>query len=251
MNEILEWNKDRRRYVDEIIEEAESGDSSSKCCLAMLLIGNFSEEYRGIGPGPDFDRAFKIVNESVSEGYVRGKYELSMFHEEGWGTKKDLNKAFDLLFEAVNYDFENNNLDPSNAIKLGGFYEAGKGTEQSYKEAFKWYKIASEGNYNPEGGKAKIAEFYLEGKGIEKNSEKAFILFQDVYEKISRNNFQKKLKNRVMNRIGRMYLKGDGTDMDKLKAYNYFWAAAKEGCVDSQNDLDLLCKESPWVLSNK
>ncbi|MFA5232901.1 MAG: hypothetical protein WC390_00755 [Sulfurimonas sp.] len=47
--------------------------------------------------------------------------------------------------------------------------------------------------------------------------------------------------------LGVNYYNGEGGKVNKYKAYEHFKIAAKEGNVRAQNNLDFLCKESPWA----
>jgi hypothetical protein len=47
--------------------------------------------------------------------------------------------------------------------------------------------------------------------------------------------------------LGVMFYDGDELNQDKIKAYHYFLLAAKQGNLTAQDNLDILCKESPWA----
>ena len=47
--------------------------------------------------------------------------------------------------------------------------------------------------------------------------------------------------------LGSLYYKGQGVPLNKIKAYQYWMKAAKEGDADAQDNLDVLCRESPWA----
>jgi len=44
-----------------------------------------------------------------------------------------------------------------------------------------------------------------------------------------------------------MYAEGLGVPLDKIKAYQYWKKAVKQGDPDAQYYLDILCKENPWA----
>ncbi len=44
-----------------------------------------------------------------------------------------------------------------------------------------------------------------------------------------------------------MYVMGKGVKNDKIKVYQYWMRAAKQGNAKAQDNLDKLCKQSPWV----
>jgi TPR repeat protein len=44
-----------------------------------------------------------------------------------------------------------------------------------------------------------------------------------------------------------MYAMGQGAKQDKIKSYQYWMKAAKQGNKTAQNNLDILCQQSPWA----
>jgi TPR repeat protein len=44
-----------------------------------------------------------------------------------------------------------------------------------------------------------------------------------------------------------MYYNGQGVKVNKTKAYELLLKAAKEGNSTAQENLDIVCKESPWA----
>lgn len=53
------------------------------------------------------------------------------------------------------------------------------------------------------------------------------------------------------NNLAVAYCSGEGVEINKVKAkvkaYEHFRVAAKQGHQDAQNNLNILCKESPWA----
>lgn len=47
--------------------------------------------------------------------------------------------------------------------------------------------------------------------------------------------------------LGLAYFYGRGVEMNKIKAYEHWRAAAKQGNTGAQENLDILCSESPWA----
>ena len=47
--------------------------------------------------------------------------------------------------------------------------------------------------------------------------------------------------------LGVAYYYGEGIGMNKIKAYEHWRAAAKQGLAQAQKNLDFLCSESPWA----
>ena len=34
---------------------------------------------------------------------------------------------------------------------------------------------------------------------------------------------------------------------DKIKAYKYYMISAQQGCIEAQDNLDIMCRKSPWA----
>ena len=49
------------------------------------------------------------------------------------------------------------------------------------------------------------------------------------------------------NNLGVSYYKGQGVSLNRIKAYQYWMKAAKQGSAEAQHNLDVLCRESPWA----
>jgi len=47
--------------------------------------------------------------------------------------------------------------------------------------------------------------------------------------------------------VGVMYYYGLGVPLNKIKVYQYWMKAAKQGDAEAQRNLDILCRESPWA----
>ena len=77
-----------------------------------------------------------IQNKSANNGYDSGQYKLGLCYENGIGTKKDYNKAFEWYLKSAN------NGKFAGYYNLGKCYHYGLGTEVNTKEAVVWYKKA-------------------------------------------------------------------------------------------------------------
>lgn len=51
----------------------------------------------------------------------------------------------------------------------------------------------------------------------------------------------------VNTNLGLAYALGKGVETNKIKAYEHWSIAAKQGGQEAQNNLDMLCKQSPWA----
>lgn len=81
---------------------------------------------------------FKLDMILAKRGDADAMYYVGNAFEEGRGTQKDLNKAFEWYSKAAKQDHY------AAQYKMGVFYENGKGVKQDIKKAMDWYKQAAE-----------------------------------------------------------------------------------------------------------
>lgn len=104
-----------------------------------------------------------------------------------------------------------------------------------FKDAAKNYSIAAKDNILGANFNAGFCFYKSE------DYEESLKFFRKI-EKNNSDNYGESL-----NFIGLMTEKGNGTKQNKIKAYNYYMEAAKIGNKNAQENLDYLCKNSPWA----
>lgn len=149
--------------------------------------------------------------------------------------------------------------------KLGKAYDAGRGVEQDYQNAAKWYQKSAELGYL--NAQYNLAVLYENGDGVSKDIDKAFFWFSKAaeqgdpeaqcnigtmyadgtgvsrdltsaiewYSKAAMQNYAE-----AMNHLGAIYEKGDGIDVDMLKAVEWYTKAAELGYAVAQSNLGML-----------
>jgi TPR repeat protein len=116
--------------------------------------------------------------------------------------------------------------------ELGLMYFKGQGVEQSYKEAFKWFRVsAQKGLPN--------AQFYLglmyyEGKAVARNYSNALYLFLAA---------AKQGQSEAQFTLGDMYISGQGVKRNNIKAYAWTSIAYKNGYNLAEQNLQILNKK--------
>ena len=144
---------------------------------------------------------------------------IAMMHYDGHGTKKDVNKAKQILQSQAQKN------DMSAEYYLGSIYL----DEKNYKQALLWYKKSAEqGNmlaYND------LGYMYLEGEGVKKDYTKALDYFTKAIEKGNTNSKAS---------LGRMYENGWGVNQDIPKAVILIREAADFGSRVGQYHLGRL-----------
>jgi len=130
-----------------------------------------------------------------------------------------------------------------------------------------WYDKAANQGY-PDAQYA-LAVIYSKGDGVAIDYLKAAHLFEEaakdnilgahinacyMYEDAKAYTeafqcYQEETSNRTeaLNNLGTCYATGKGVKLNKPKAYQYYLQAVKEGSVEAQQNLDLLCKKSSWA----
>jgi len=146
------------------------------------------------------------------------------------GFSKDNKQAADFYKKAA----ELNNVE--GLYNTGVMYMNGRGVEKNYKKAMKCYKKALKGGYD----NALTNIEYMVGNGL---GDKADMEEVVNYYKIAA---EKGVLVAQFN-LGLIYYMGESIEKDKIQAYKYWMMAAKQGNTHVQNNIDILCKESPWA----
>jgi len=158
---------------------------------------------------------------TISEPKERKNYYMELVHELA---AKEIAPA---MMEVCQRFFDNGNYD--NAVQvigyleklsgkgdsyamllLGSIYYTGKGVEQSYKDAVKWYEMAAEGLESY--GLCNLGYCYYYGRDIDVN-------FKRAYECFSLSAYMR--NPNAMYKLGDMYYYGNHVREDKDAAY--FW----------------------------
>ncbi len=159
-------------------------------------------------------------------GYAGPQWVLGTRYETGDGVTEDLTEAAKWYRKAA----EQGHKDAQ--VHLGSLYYFGKGVARDVSESTKWFRKAAEQGdtiaqyfvgrlYYIDGDYAGAAEWYRKAaEGGESAAQLA---------------------------LGYAYIEGQGVQMNKIEAYNWWLKAAKQGQKHAQNNLDILCQKSPWA----
>ncbi|KAJ3294013.1 hypothetical protein HDU76_006990 [Blyttiomyces sp. JEL0837] len=109
--------------------------SASTMAFICEILGGF---YRiGVGCSPDLNTAFRYLHRSAVLGSVDGFVGLAAMYERGYGIVKDDAMAFAMYLKSA----EKGHV--LSMLKVGHFYETGKGTSINFAEAKYWYHQAA------------------------------------------------------------------------------------------------------------
>ena len=121
----------------------------------------------GWGVKKDEQKAFDLMSKSAAQSYPDALFSLSIMYSEGEVVKKDEKLAFTLMEKAANKKLA------SAQYNLGVMYAQGKGTHLNSAKAASWYEKAAKQNYAL--AQFNLALMYYEGKGVKKSTEMSYV----------------------------------------------------------------------------
>ena len=121
----------------------------------------------GWGVRRDPQKAFEYMSLSAAQNYPDALFNLSVMYSEGEVVKKDLTAAFALMEKAANKEL------PSAQFNLGVMYADGIGVDRNIAKAARWYEIAARQNYTL--AQFNLALMYFEGKGVKKSTQMSYV----------------------------------------------------------------------------
>lgn len=114
---------------------------------------------------------------------------------------------------------ENDSVNRAVALNiLGNCYYSGKGVEQSYVEAVKYYRLSAELGYH--WGEYNLATCYYDGEGVTKDFVEAVRLFKLAAEEDNAS---------ALSYLGLCHHFGEGVEKNLVEAVNYYRRAAELG----------------------
>ena len=138
--------------------------------------------------------------------------------------KKEYGEAYDVMVSAAE-----KGLAAAQSV-LGYMYDVGIGVTQDYVQAEHWYRMAA--NQGDVDAMVHLGTMYysgLEDYGIHKDFNKAF----HYYSRAA--NFGNDAEAQLY--LAYMYLRGEGTEQDLEKAFEWTEKSAKQGVAQAQNEL--------------
>lgn len=261
-----EFSEETEVYFDENISQEEPENASTKFYIkwsddyksACRLIYDKNSKLN------DFKNAEKLLIKESESGNILATYDLGKLYSTEKLGEKDKEKSFDFfqkaLQEFIQIEPIARKLKPYLQYRIGKMFCYGLGTEQDYVKSFMWFlKSAEQDNKFAQFSLAN--QFYF-GNGTEKNFEKAFEWYKksaeqdqpyaaysvaQMYSKgelVEQNDdLAKKFYNQALSgflelerknqaddnlfyKIGIVYEKGLGTEVNTEKAVEYFQRSA-------------------------
>jgi len=160
----------------------------------------------------DFKEAIAEFKPLIEEGYSPAQYQMALIHLNGWGVKKDAQKAFELLTLAADQHY------PDALFSLAVMYEEGQITKRDVKKSFALMEKAA--NKKLASAQFNLGVMYAQGNGTSTNSTKA----ARWYEKAAKQNYALAQFNLAL-----MYYEGKGVKKDIEMSYIWNSIAEKSG----------------------
>lgn len=235
---------------------------------------------RGFVKAKDWQKAADILDKNAVGANVQAKYEYAMLFAKGWGVPRDLEKARNLLLQAVQRPFKDR---AKAAFELGRVYRMSKGVDCS-RIAFEWFTKSAEWGYTKAHNE--LGKSYSRGIGVRQNielglkhyriaavhkSSSAVLPLIELLAKGSAsvpanperaaailNEFMPRLKMaaksgdaRAARSIGRLYLNGLVVETNNEEALRWLAMAAGSGDAIAMHDMAMLIMETKKEQANK
>lgn len=224
---------------------------------------------------PKYATAISLLREEARQGNVLAVYDLGDIYRFGRGVDIDMiaaksyyTQAFKMFNEIYN-NKEYTKMQSYLEYRIGKCYDMGLGTQQDYNSAIKWYELSGNrfANYSlgnlyyygydnnkdiekariyfekaesdPRGNiyaAYKLGEIY--SSGAYKNEEKANKFYEKALDGFLRTYQRPEKRNdNLTYRIGTMYLRGKGIEIDVKEAERFFKESAAAGNPLAQYEL--------------
>ena len=249
-----EGNEHAESYLGLFYEKGYGGEKDIEKALywykKAALKGNIFSQYslgylyyEGKKVEKNMDYSFKWYKEAAERGFAPAQYALSYLYKNGDGCEKNIFKAYYWLEESADNDFEDS------YYVLGQSYLEGNSIDTDYKKAF--FYLSKGVNKNDKNCLESLGDMYYWGLYVEEDKEKAFSLYEksieegniELYYKVGKlyeaeENLEQALLNyykghangdvKSTQRLGSMYLNGEGVKKNKEKALEYIRIALEE-----------------------
>jgi len=193
----------------------------------------------------DFVSAYKLTKPLAEQGNAAAQNTLCSMLSNGWGVEKNQNEAVKWCRKAAE---QGHILAQTN---LGSMCAHGQGVPQDFEEAAKWYrKAADQGSLMAQ---TLLGSMYAEGQGVPKNISEATKWWRkaaELGESAAQVHFHDEEQALLVaaeqgnphaqSKLGLMYLKGQGTHKDFVKAMKWFRPAADKGIADAQCNIGII-----------
>ena len=239
--------KDLEKAEQLLITEADSGNVLAIHDLGKLYstekLGSKNEEksfeyyrealngFTEIEPNADFVFPYESDYQKPVDMRSYVWYRIGKMHCYGLGIQQDYEKAFDWFLKSAK---EGNKFAQ---YSLGNLYYYGNGTDKDLSQAFHWYmKSAEQGQ--PYAAYA-AAQMYNKGEYVFKDENQAHEYYKQALSGFLELESKDQADDNLYYKLGSMFKKGLGTDIDMDKAIDYFKRSAEMNNTNAKRTLAL------------
>lgn len=250
-----EGNEHAESYLGLFYEKGYGGEKDINKALywykKAALKGNIFSQYslgfiyyEGELIEKNLECSFKWYKEAAEKGFAPAQYALSYLYKNGEGCEQNNFKAYYWLEESADNDFEDA------YYILGQSYLEGNGIDTNYKKAF--FYLSKGSSKDDKSCLESLGDMYYWGLYVKEDKEKAFSLYDksveegniDLYYKIGKlYESEERLERALLNyykghnngdfkssqRLGVMYINGEGVKQDRAKGLEYIKVAVDGG----------------------
>lgn len=239
--------KDYEKAEQLLIKEADSGNVLAVHDLGKLYstekLGSKNEEksfeyyrealngFTEIEPNADFMVPYENVYQKPVDMRSYIWYRIGKMHCYGLGTEQNYAQAFGWFLKSAE---EGNKF---GQYTLGNLYYYGNGTDKDLSQAFQWYmKSAEQGQ--PYASYS-IAQMYNKGEYVSKDENQAHEYYKQALTGFLELESKDQADDNLYYKLGSMFKKGLGTDIDMDKAIDYFKRSAEMNNTNAKRTLAL------------
>ncbi len=235
----IEWSKAYKQAC-KLFYKKHKTDAEKQECLHLLqaeadagnvlALHDLGKLYDSSSFGkPDAERSTKYYQKALTgflelEDFVESmkpylQYRIGKMFAYGLGTEQDDAAAFSWFQKSalVGNKFAQHSI--------ANCYRFGKGTEPDLSKAFRWYKAAAEKGM-PYSAYA-LARMYETGETVPQDDDKAQQNYREALSGFLMLVHKGQADGNLLYKLGRMFQRGLGTDIDVSKAVNFYRQAAE------------------------
>lgn len=158
-------------------------------------------------------------------------YRIGKMYCYGLSTEQDHEKAFDWFLKSANKD------NKFAQYSLANLYYYGNGVEKDWSQAFLWYKKSSA--HGQPYASYSVAQMYSKGEYVCQSEETSQRYYKDALLGFLKLESKDQADDNLYYKLGTMFKKGLGTDINMDKAIDYFKRSAELGNKNAKRLLAL------------
>ena len=205
---------------------------------AALIVKNaykyYEEALQGfteIEPNADFMVPYENVYQKPVDMRSYIWYRIGKMHCYGLGTEQNYAQAFGWFLKSAE---EGNKF---GQYTLGNLYYYGNGTDKDLSQAFLWYQKSS--SQGQPYASYSIAQMYNKGEYVSQSEENVQRYYKNALSGFLELESKDQTDDNLYYKLGSMFKKGLGTDIDMDKAIDYFKRSAEMNNTNAKRTLAL------------